>query len=242
MKLKKDEPHLKEVFDLYDKVKKFADSVELEGDYSVIDGDSRRYAEQDVDAVVEAFSREFGVSPDESDSIRSAISGVETDFMDLKDRRDAPDDELFPILYILSRPFFRSIKSSLDMDDIQWEEGKCAVCGATPSISVMETESPRKYSCSFCGSQGKYKRIGCPNCQTEDAKMIDLVYLQDSDEIRVDLCSSCNSYTKTFEAGLLAEHSIEELDLLSLPYDIIAQNKGFKRMSPNPIGIIRMTG
>lgn len=240
MKLKKDEPHLKEVFDLYDKVREFDASVMLGEEYS-LDG-SNTYAGSDAEAVVGAFLRVFDLSPEEAEQIKGAIENGELDFMALRDLGGAKDDKLFSIKYVLGRPFFRSLNKTPDVEDVFWEDGRCPVCAARPSVSVLQKEYPRKYFCSFCGTVGKYKRIGCPSCGAEDAAAVDIIFLEEREDVRLDLCNSCRSYVKTFDAHLLAEHSLEELDLMSLPYDIVAQKKGFRRPSPNPVGIIDMAG
>lgn len=59
--------------------------------------------------------------------------------------------------------------------------------------------------------------------------------------LRIDICDACNSYLKTVEFRILHDLNPEVADLISLPLDIIAQDKGYRRLSPNPIGMIRMT-
>ncbi len=71
------------------------------------------------------------------------------------------------------------------------------------------------------------------------------MYLQDKEkkdyqDTRIDACKACKSYVKTFQ-GMPSDQTVEEMDLLSLPFDIVAQNKGFCRRSPNPVGIVRIT-
>jgi formate dehydrogenase maturation protein FdhE len=39
---------------------------------------------------------------------------------------------------------------------------------------------------------------------------------------------------------LPSKHTIEEIDLLSLPFDIVMQNNGYTRRSPNPVGYTRL--
>jgi formate dehydrogenase maturation protein FdhE len=40
---------------------------------------------------------------------------------------------------------------------------------------------------------------------------------------------------------MTADNSLDNLDILSLPLDIVVQEKGYKRLSPNPVGMMRMT-
>jgi FdhE protein len=144
---------------------------------------------------------------------------------------------MLSLLYIISRPYFRSIRRHLNVDNIFWEDGRCPVCNSVPTMSVIEKNEFRKYRCSFCGTLGHYKRIGCPYCQSEKADRMDIIYSENDDRVRVDACMECRSYCKTAEASMLTVFDMEEIDLISLPLDIVAQDKGFVRRSPNPVGI-----
>jgi formate dehydrogenase maturation protein FdhE len=48
------------------------------------------------------------------------------------------------------------------------------------------------------------------------------------------------SYSKTFEGQMTEDNSMDELDIISLPLDIVVQEKGYNRSSPNPVGMMRM--
>jgi FdhE protein len=121
-----------------------------------------------------------------------------------------------------------------------WHDGKCPVCSAVPSLSVIEKEAQRKYSCSFCGTAGPFMRIGCPGCLTEDPRGITIISLEGEEGMRADTCEKCGSYVKTFEGPMMEGHSMDMLDIMSITLDIIVQEKGFKRNSPNPLGMIKM--
>ncbi len=57
----------------------------------------------------------------------------------------------------------------------------------------------------------------------------------------MDTCDLCGSYTKTVDGALISRFSPEIADLISLPLDIIVQEKGYVRRSPNPIGMRTIT-
>jgi FdhE protein len=231
--------HLKGIDDLYKKVRAFESGVKLEHTYSPVT-DSRSYREKDIDEVMAVFSESLNIVPEELALVKNAMQSGELDLMSTRFSETLSEEES-SLLYMVSRPFFKSMKRSAEVDNIYWEEGKCPVCNAVPSLSVIEKESKRKYFCSFCGTAGYYARIGCPNCLTDDPRDITVITLDGEEGMRADTCDKCMTYCKTFEGQLTADNSLDDLDILSLPLDIVVQEKGYKRLSPNPVGMMRMT-
>ena len=232
-------PYLKDVDDLYKKVCEFESAVKLKHKYSPVT-DSRRYIKEDVDEVLTAFSNSLSIMPEELISIKNAMQSGDLDLMSLRFDETISEDE-FSLLYMIARPFYKSMKSSAEMDDIYWQEGRCPVCNAVPTLSTLGKESRRKYFCSFCGSRGNYARIGCPNCLTDDPQDMTVITLEGEEGMRADTCDKCMSYCKTFEGQMTADNSLDELDIISIPLDIVVQEKGYSRLSPNPVGMMRMT-
>lgn len=62
----------------------------------------------------------------------------------------------------------------------------------------------------------------------------------DEDGFRIDACDNCGSYLKTADAAMLSTMTPDIVDLISLPQDFSAQDKKYVRLSPNPIGLMRM--
>jgi FdhE protein len=231
-------PHLKEINELYRKVCEFESSVELKHEYSHEKG-SRQYLKEDIETVVNALSASVNISQDDLSFINDAMQSGEIDFISLvSDEKKSEED--FSLLYIISRPFFKSMKNSGNADNMNWDEGRCPVCNAVPSLSVIDKESRRRYFCSWCGSVGYYRRIGCPNCLTDNPQDITVISLEGEEGMRADTCEKCKSYCKSFEGSMISDYSIDELDIISLPLDIVVQGKGYIRHSPNPVGMIRM--
>jgi FdhE protein len=95
--------------------------------------------------------------------------------------------------------------------------------------------------CSYCGNVGPYAFTGCPICRTTDASKLGTLIPEEGEEgFRVVTCDACNSYVKTVEAGGFKGLSPDLADLVSLPLDIVAQEKGYIRHAPNPIGLTKM--
>lgn len=249
-RLADERPYLADVAELYEKVLEF-DRVGLIRDYCNVKETPRHYVAEDIENVVGEFARIFDLSPETDESLRESLRSGGLDFTRLAGE-DAPsaagllpggqeeEEQVVSFLYILSRPYFQAIKRCVDADNIYWEEGRCPVCNARPALSIIEKNDSRRYFCSFCGTVGQYKRIGCPLCGNEKAEKIDIIYSEEDQTVRIDACRACTGYVKTVEAPQLSGHTMEELDLISLPFDIIAQGRGFERRAPNPVGMIRM--
>jgi FdhE protein len=235
-----DKAYLKEITKLLEKVRDFESKVTLRRTYNPVKKVPSHYTGDDIDGVVDTFSGVFGLKTAEANSIKDSLRSGTIDFFLYRTNEESLVEDHFAVLYILSRPFFHSLKSFADLDNIYWEDGTCPVCSAVPSLSLLEKDSQRLYCCSYCGSIGKYKRIGCPFCHNEDSERISIMQLQDSEDenVRIDACNKCKSYVKTFR-GLPKGQTVEELDIQTLPLDIVAQNKGFSRRSPNAVGMIR---
>jgi len=232
-------PYLKEVSDLYEKIREFESGVNLTHSYNPVEND-QYYIEDDIDTVISAFSKGLDFNSGELAGLEDTMRSRKIDFMALKNGIETIPEDEFQLLYIMSRPFFKSMRHAVNMDNMFWQDGKCPVCSAVPSLSVIEQESQRKYFCSFCGTAGHYIRIGCTNCLTDKPQDITIITLDGEEGMRADTCNKCKSYSKTFEDSMIIDNSIDSLDIMSIPLDIVVQEKGFKRNSPNPVGLMKM--
>ena len=151
------------------------------------------------------------------------------------------EDDLTMLLFLVSKPYFLAKHDACGLDERMWEEGKCPVCDARPSLSSFSGEGRRKLHCSFCGTVGHVPRVQCPACLTTDPEKLNTYTFAGEEGFSVMACDSCKAYVKTVEADLLSTVGPDLADLLSLPLDIVMQQKGFKRRSPNPLGMVKMT-
>jgi len=234
-------PYLKEVNDLYKKICEFESRVSLKYSYNPVEG-AHHYIKEDIDAVMDALSEGLDFTAVELEGLNEAMHADRIDFMRIRsdNKEEIPEDE-FQLLYIMSRPFFKSLKNVMNMDNMFWQDGKCPVCSAVPALSLLAKESQRKYFCSFCGTEGYYMRIGCPGCLSENPGDITIITLEGEEGMRADTCENCKTYYKTFEGPMADDHSPDSLDIMSIPLDIVVQEKGFHRCSPNPVGIRKMS-
>jgi FdhE protein len=151
------------------------------------------------------------------------------------------EDDLAMLLFLVSRPYFLAKRDACGLGDRMWEEGKCPVCDARPSISSFSGEGRRQLHCSFCGTVGYFPRVQCPACLNTDPGKLNTYTFAGEEGFSVLACDVCKAYVKTVEPDLLSRVSPDLADLLSLPLDIVIQQKGFTRRSPNPLGMVKMT-
>jgi FdhE protein len=241
-----EKPHLRETILLYEKVLTFDSMVAKMTD--VITLDEVTYPPEIADAVVERFSANFGIPEEHLIPFREALKMGQLDFTRLP-LNELPsfsfpyhEDELGLILFLMSKPFFLRLGEMYHLDGNTWEEGRCPVCHARPSLASIDSENRRKLYCSYCGTKGSYKRLGCPLCANDDTSKITLFTFDQEKDFRIDACHQCKSYVKTVLNESIIENRLtpDLADLVSLPLDVIAQGKGFQRHSPNPIGMTKM--
>jgi FdhE protein len=87
----------------------------------------------------------------------------------------------------------------------------------------------RLLSCGCCSTRWRYRRIGCPFCEKGNDHRLSALSIEEEAYLRIDYCDSCRAYLKTYvgegcESLLLA-------DWTSLHLDIIARNRGLKRLA-----------
>ena len=151
------------------------------------------------------------------------------------------EDDLMTLLFLISRPFFFKLHEVSRHGEVFGEEGRCPVCGARPSLSSISTDGTHMRYCSFCGTKGRHDPVGCPLGHDEDTALLNTIGIARESGFTVHTCATCKSYVKTVDGDLLDRLTPDVADLMSLPLDVVIQKRGFKRTSPNPIGMVRMS-
>jgi FdhE protein len=235
-------PHLKEMLGLYEKVSEFNNIVSNLLSNASFEGIA--YPSDLTESIFEAFSSIFDVPLENLEPLKEAMKFDRIDFTRLP-MNELPsfslpyhEDELISILFLISRPYFLCLKDSFKGDDKFGEDGRCPVCNAKPSIASINEENRRRLFCSFCGTSGYFKRIGCTVCLNADTSKLNIIMIEDEKGFRIDICDACGSYIKTVDTGLMNEVSPDIADLITMPLDIIAQSKSYRRNSPNPLGML----
>ena len=127
--------------------------------------------------------------------------------------------------------YLRPVVSAFDKyrDDEQWHRGYCPGCGSRPAMAQLvgvDHGRKRLLSCGCCGMRWQFKRTACPFCDGE-SQSIATVKIDNEPTLRIDHCSSCSGYLKTYvgegdEALMLGDWS-------SLHLDLVADERGLKR-------------
>lgn len=240
-----EKPHLADVLRLYEKLRAYEGYVASLG--IPLAPDSVGYPPESVEKTLEGFTTLFDL-PDAA--VKPLVEAMKTSALDLSrlPLGEVPsfslpyhEEELKSVLFLMGRPFFRKMKELNPLDDTEWAEGRCPVCNARPAMASPFSESTRRLYCSFCTTSGFYSASTCPFCATPHSAGTEILSSEQEQGYKVELCETCRSYLKSIEQRKLNDVGFDVADLVSLPLDIVAQNRGFARGTPNPIGLIRTT-
>lgn len=239
-------PHLEDPLRFYERSLQFTDGVRALGMPSR--PGLNAYPPVFIGRIVERFLSVFDLPEGSLSPLKQALELGEIDFTRLP-LLEVPafslpyaEDDLTMLLFLLSRPYFFGMHDVLSYDDRLWEEGRCPVCSARPALSSISPEGRQQLYCSFCGTKGQYDAIGCHVCHNQDPARLDTIVFENEAEFKVRACNACRSYVKIVDRALLDRMTPDLADLISLPLDIVVQEKGYKRPSPNAIGMVRMSG
>lgn len=240
-------PHLKEPLELYAKWQRFYQEVsELlpKADSAVSPEESKAYPAESAGAIFKIFFSIFNLPGDEFTPLYTALEKGELDFLRFPQDEypvipslPVSDEELKGILFLFSRPYFQALREIFPLDGSKWDDGKCPLCSASAALSSIEEGPKRNLHCSFCGTVGTYRFIGCPHCGTVDATKLNTIVSEDEPGFRVVTCDECRTYVKVMENPILQNMTVDLADMVSLPLDIVAQEKGYTRLVPNPISL-----
>lgn len=238
-------PHLLDPLRFYAKTVKFVERVRA------LPITTRKvlspYPAATLDVVFGQLSLLFDLPEGALSPLKQAMEAREIDFSRLPMNEipsfslPYPEDDLSILLYILSKPYFAAAREARSRGNMFWEEGKCPVCMAQPSFSWFTEGGMRRVWCPFCETTGDMSGNGCPICRAEDAAEQRVLTFRKEEAFPVSVCDLCRSYVKTVDAGRVSQWSPAVADLISLPLDIVVQEKGYVRRSPNPIGMRKMT-
>jgi len=236
-------PYLKDVLSLYERVAEFN---RLTADLAVPPG-AVTYPPGSIDLIFKSFSSVFDMPVDILEPLKEAMKLGQIDFTRIP-LNEVPafslpyhEDELSTILFLISKPYFLRLRGPGDINETFWDEGRCRVCGSVPSLAFIKEDEGRILCCSYCESRGKWHRIGCPRCRNMDTERLEIIETEEEKGFRIDLCNVCKSYVKTIRYNLLDDYAPELLDIISLPLDILAQERTYRRLSPNPVGMRKMS-
>jgi FdhE protein len=115
-----------------------------------------------------------------------------------------------------------------------WPHGHCPLCGNPPLIGKLASkEGFRFHTCSLCRLEYRASRLGCPFCQEQESDKLDVFTADTQPDYAVYACRTCKSYIKLADfreyAGRVSLPALDDLE--SLPLDMLAQQRGFGRLT-----------
>jgi FdhE protein len=130
--------------------------------------------------------------------------------------------------------FLRPVVNAFDgwRDEEQWLRCYCPTCGSPPSMAQLVGTDPgrlRLLSCCCCGTRWRYRRLGCPFCESADDHRLSALAIEGEKYLRIDYCQYCRAYLKTYDGE--GNETFFLADWTSLHLDIIACDRGLKRLA-----------
>lgn len=127
-----------------------------------------------------------------------------------------------------------------------WNGAACPVCGGQAQTSVIAEESgefmagsPRSLVCSRCATWWSFPRVTCVTCGEQDPRQIESYFVEDERSARVDLCTTCRGYVKTFDLRQPGAVDVVPLvdDVATLALDVWARDQGHSRAALSLAGV-----
>ena len=149
---------------------------------------------------------------------------------------DAPALPRFLALSSLAPSFTRlhaALADRLRTQEI-WPHGHCPLCGNPPLIGKLAgKEGFRFHSCTLCRLEYRVPRLGCPFCLEHNSDKLSVFTADTLPGYAAYVCRSCKSYIKLADfreyAGRVSLPALDDLE--SLPLDMLAQQRGFRRLT-----------
>jgi formate dehydrogenase maturation protein FdhE len=113
---------------------------------------------------------------------------------------------------------------------------RCPVCSRPPCLGILREEGQgarRTLLCGCCVTEWEYLRVVCPKCLEERFDALPVYTADTFPHVRIDACDTCRRYLKTIDLTKngLAVPLVD--DIASLPLDLWAGEKGYRRLRAN---------
>lgn len=122
--------------------------------------------------------------------------------------------------------------------DTPWAHPHCPLCGSLPLMGELRDKEGKRYvSCSFCRHSYRIARLTCAFCGENAPEKLQYFVADGQPGYRVEVCDSCGMYLKVADFRDLDRSHVPVLDdLESLPLDILANEKGYRRPTLSGLG------
>jgi FdhE protein len=178
-------------------------------------------------AEIRALDKELRRVPQVSRHIADFLLGAET-------LRPPFPGLLRYLAWTATARFLRPLVKAFDgwRDEERWLRRYCPTCGSLPAMAQLIGVDPgrlRFLSCGCCSTRWRYRRIGCPFCESADDHRLSALAIEGEEYLRIDYCQSCQAYLKTYDGA--GNETLFLADWTSLHLDVIARDRGLKRLA-----------
>jgi len=145
------------------------------------------------------------------------------------------------VIEALLQPFAEAIVSEGDaLAESAGSDTRCPRCGGLAVVAALREESHgarRSLLCGLCLTEWPSLRVRCLACGESHFEALPVFRADEFNLARVDACDSCQTYLKTID--LTRDGAAVPLvdDLVSLPLDLWARERGYRRTRPNVLRI-----
>jgi FdhE protein len=145
-----------------------------------------------------------------------------------------------PFVMAALQVVWTDIASRIDQRAVPYLDapGACPVCGVPPVASIVRVggqfQGYRYVQCGLCSTEWHVVRVKCTNC--DSTKGIAYHGIDGGSEaLKAESCDECHTYRKIGYQE--KDYDFEPLadDLASLTLDLLMNEAGYKRSSPNPL-------
>ena len=148
------------------------------------------------------------------------------------------DAELLPFVAAALQVYWTALASGLDQAKAAPSEitGVCPCCGFLPLAGIIRADGEvarlRYLHCALCNTQWHLVRVTCASCR--DSNSIAYFHIESGDEsVRAETCDACRSYLKIVNLEKSPQGDPVADDLATLALDLLVQEAGYYRTSPN---------
>jgi len=151
---------------------------------------------------------------------------------------DGPDLDAFPFVAAALQVHWTALAGRLEPTQISPGNvpGACPACGFPQVAAVVRARGRaarlRYLHCALCNAEWHLVRATCAACT--DAVPIAYYHIKGSDgSVRAEACDACRTYLKIVSQEKSPEADPVADDLATVALDLLVEEEGYERMSPN---------
>jgi FdhE protein len=117
---------------------------------------------------------------------------------------------------------------------------RCPHCKHPPQVGILRPEGHGTASsllCSLCLAESPFPRGRCPSCGEADEQRIAYYAAESLAHLQVQACEACRRYLHRVDLAKDPEAIPDVDEIVGLPLDVWANERGFRKVHPNLMGI-----